>query len=148
MDGDFDLTGKLLVAMPNMGDPRFENSVIYMVAHSEEGAMGLIVNKPTPEVRFQDLLKQLKIDVEPNMRELKVHFGGPVENGRGFVLHSSDYVSNASTLRVNRHFGMTSTLDVLEDIAQGIGPTASLMVLGYSGWAPGQLEDEIARNGW
>lgn len=143
-----DLSGKFLIAMPGMGDPRFSQSVVYICAHSEDGAMGLIVNKPTPEVRFADLLTQLEIDAKPGMRDIRVHFGGPVENSRGFVLHSADYTSGESTLVVNGELGLTATLDVLEEIAQGRGPQSSFLALGYSGWGPGQLEAEIAQNGW
>lgn len=142
------LDGKLLIAMPGMGDPRFEKSVIFMCAHSAEGALGLIVNKPAPELRFSSLLEQLNIDVGSPKRDIRVHFGGPVENGRGFVLHSGEYLSNSSTLRVGEGYGMTATLDVLEDIANGSGPTSALLALGYSGWGPGQLEAEILQNGW
>lgn len=148
MDDHIDLTGKLLIAMPGMGDPRFDQSVVFMCAHSEDGAMGLIVNKPAPEVRFSDLLEQLSIRPSDRTRDIMVHFGGPVENGRGFVLHSADYGSNTSTLQVGDDFGMTATLDILEDIAKGDGPDTSLMALGYAGWGPGQLESEISRNGW
>lgn len=144
----WDLSGKLLVAMPGMGDPRFAGTVIFLCAHSGDGAMGLIVNRPRPELNFGDLLAQLKIQIGSNRRDIRVHFGGPVENGRGFVLHSADYQSNQSTLKVDSRFGMTSTLDVLEQIAQGAGPAQSLLALGYSGWGPGQLEQEIGRNGW
>jgi putative transcriptional regulator len=143
-----ELTGKLLIAMPGMGDPRFEYSVIYMCAHSDDGAMGLIVNKPAPEVRFSDLLEQLGISADPGLRDIRVHFGGPVENGRGFVLHSAEYASGKGTLRVDENRSMTATLDVLEDIARGRGPAASMLALGYAGWGPGQLEAEIACNGW
>ena len=142
------LDGKLLIAMPGMGDPRFEKAVIFMCAHSEDGALGLIVNKPAPELQFSSLLEQLEIEVGPPRRDIRVHFGGPVEHGRGFVLHSGDYLSDASTLEVNETFGMTATLDVLEDIARGTGPEAALLALGYSGWGPGQLESEILANGW
>lgn len=142
------LNGQLLIAMPGMGDPRFEKSVVFMCAHSEDGALGLIVNKPSPELAFSALLKQLDIDVEAPQRDIRVHFGGPVEHGRGFVLHSSDYTANASTLQVDDAFGMTATLDVLEDIARGSGPSSALLALGYSGWGPGQLESEIMQNGW
>jgi putative transcriptional regulator len=144
-----DLSGKLLIAMPGMGDPRFDHSVVFLCAHSGDGAMGLIVNKPRPELTFADLLRQLKID-GPNdaSGDIRVHFGGPVEHGRGFVLHSGEYAGNQATLRVDRRFGLTSTLDVLEDIARGDGPAQSLLALGYAGWGPGQLEQEIARNGW
>ena len=143
-----DLSGKLLIAMPGMGDPRFEHSVVYMCAHSEEGAMGLIVNKPTPEVRFSDLLDQLDIAPSEGMRDIRVHFGGPVEHGRGFVLHSADYSSEGATLPVNERIGMTATLDVLEELARGRGPSSSMFALGYSGWGPGQLEAELVQNGW
>lgn len=142
------LEGKLLIAMPGMGDFRFEKSLIYMCAHSPEGAMGLIVNKPAREIAFTDLLKQLEIESAGDERKIDVHFGGPVEHGRGFVLHSKDYVAEDSTLEVNDTFGMTATLDILEDISQGHGPDACLLALGYSGWGPGQLEEEIRANGW
>ena len=142
------LVGKLLIAMPDMGDPRFTQSVIYMCAHSDDGAMGLIVNKPQPDVQFSDLLTQLGISKAPGVRDIRVHFGGPVDRARGFVLHSNDYKSGAGTLQVDDTIGMTATLDVLEDIARGKGPKASMLALGYAGWGPGQLEAEIAQNGW
>jgi len=143
-----DLIGKLLIAMPSMGDPRFTRSVVYMCAHSADGAMGLIVNKPTPEVDARDLLEQLDIAAQPDMAPIQVHFGGPVEHGRGFVLHSSDYNVDGATLRVDDQFGMTATLDVLEALAGGDGPRERLLALGYSGWGPGQLEGELQQNGW
>ncbi len=143
-----DLTGKLLIAMPGMGDPQFERSVIFMCAHSSQGAMGLIVNKPAPDISFRGLLDQLGIAAGPGAADIRVRFGGPVEHGRGFVLHSGDYRGNSSTLLVDDRFGMTATLDILEDIARGRGPSASMLALGYSGWGPGQLEGEILRNGW
>ncbi len=142
------LEGKLLIAMPGMEDPRFEKSVVFMCAHSDEGALGLIINKPTPDLEFKALLQQLEINVAPPSRDIRVHFGGPVENGRGFVLHSGDYLSNDATLRVSDAFGMTATLDVLEEIAKGTGPSSALLALGYAGWGPGQLESEILQNGW
>lgn len=142
------LDGQLLIAMPGMGDPRFEKSVVFMCAHSEDGALGLIVNKPSPDLEFSDLLQQLDINVGPSNRDIRVHFGGPVEHGRGFVLHSGDYTSSDATLKVDDSFGMTATLDVLEDIARGTGPETALLALGYAGWGPGQLEDEILQNGW
>jgi len=143
-----DLTGKLLVAMPGMGDPRFEHSVVFLCAHSSDGAMGLIVNKPAPELQFADLLEQLDIPSGPAGQDIRVHFGGPVEHGRGFVLHSADYEGSGGTLKVDARFGMTATLDILQDIAQGDGPASSLLALGYAGWGPGQLESEILENGW
>ena len=142
------LTGKLLMAMPGMGDPRFEKSVVFLCAHSDDGAMGLIVNKPAPGIQMNDLLEQLKIPRGDGSRGAIVHFGGPVEHGRGFVLHSADYASNESTLRLDPGFGMTATLDILEDIARGDGPARRILTLGYSGWGPGQLENEIQMNGW
>ncbi|MEL6887127.1 MAG: YqgE/AlgH family protein [Pseudomonadota bacterium] len=143
-----DLTGKLLVAMPGMGDPRFERSVILICAHSQEGAMGLIINKPAQDVDLGALLAQLEIDADPSLAGLTVHIGGPVETSRGFVLHSPDYRSRLQTLPIGDAFGMTATLDVLEDIARGEGPGDALVMLGYAGWGAGQLEGEIARNGW
>lgn len=142
------LDGKLLIAMPLMGDPRFERSVIYVCVHSDDGAMGLIVNKPATDLKFGDLLEQLEIETPDPSREIRVHFGGPVEHGRGFVLHSTDYESSDATLKVDDRFGMTATLDILEDISNGSGPNSCLLALGYAGWGPGQLEGEIQANGW
>jgi putative transcriptional regulator len=142
------LSGKLLIAMPGMGDNRFSRSVIFVCAHSDEGAMGLIVNKPAPELSFDGLLKQLGIAQSDHMRAIRIHFGGPVEHSRGFVLHSTDYSGEGATLKVDDRFGMTATLDILEALAKGEGPQSSLLALGYAGWGPGQLEDEILRNGW
>jgi len=146
--GDIDLTGKLLIAMPDMGDPRFDRSVIYMCAHSDEGAMGLILNKPTGDVWMSDLFEQLEIETGAATPRRMVHFGGPVETGRGFVLHSDDYLSSIASLEVAPGIAMTATLDVLEDIAAGQGPRQFRMMLGYAGWGPSQLEGEIAQNGW
>jgi putative transcriptional regulator len=144
-----DLTGKLLIAMPDMGDPRFHGSVVFLCAHSGEGAMGLIVNKPMPDVGLGDLLDQLEIARGPATPELSVCFGGPVELRRGFVLHSAEYHGDREErLEVDDRFAMTATLDVLEDIARGTGPERALLALGYAGWGPGQLEGEIRENGW
>ncbi len=148
MTHEMDLTGQLLIAMPGMGDDRFGHSVVFMCAHSPEGAMGLIVNKPTSDLSLSHLLEQLSIEAGPQARELPVHFGGPVEHGRGFVLHEAGYVSPVSTLEVNETFAMTATLDILEDLANGGGPAQAVIALGYAGWGPGQLEAEIAQNGW
>lgn len=143
------LAGRLLIAMPGMGDPRFERAVVYLCAHSDEGAMGLVVNKPATELRFADLLESLGLPRPgKGTRDIRVHFGGPVEGGRGFVLHSSDFASDGGTLRVDDEVSMTATLDVLERIAQGDGPRSSMLALGYTGWGPGQLEGEIAQNAW
>ncbi|WP_417729523.1 YqgE/AlgH family protein [Roseovarius sp.] len=142
------LTGKLLIAMPGMGDPRFAHSVVLMCAHSPDGAMGLIINKPTQDLRMRDLLEQLSIQASQQIGNRPVHFGGPVEHGRGFVLHDRGYTSAISSLDVNDDFAMTATLDILEDLARGNGPERALLALGYAGWGPGQLEAELAENGW
>lgn len=144
----FDLSGKVLIAMPGMGDPRFEKAVIFLCAHSEDGAMGLIVNKPAQDVNFSELLDRLEIAPVDGARSPAIYVGGPVEHARGFVLHSSEYTTDAATLQVDDDYGMTATVEVLEDIAHGGGPDSALLALGYSGWGPGQLEDEIAQNGW
>ena len=146
-EGKF-LDGHLLIAMPGMGDTRFERSVIFLCAHSDEGAMGLIVNKPAPDLSFTDLLTQLKIEPRVDVKGIRVHFGGPVEHGRGFVLHSADYSVEESSLAVSPGFAMTATVDILQDIALGAGPAPALLALGYAGWGPGQLESEIQANGW
>lgn len=150
LETPLELTGKLLIAMPGMGDTGFDYSVIYVCAHSDDGAMGLIINKPAEDVSMIDLIEQLDISTESedSLKNTPVCFGGPVEQGRGFVLHSPEYNSRIHTLEVDGSFSMTATLDVLEDIASGEGPAQSLLMLGYSGWAAGQLESEIARNGW
>jgi len=144
-----DFTGKLLIAMPGIGDPRFEHSLIFLCSHNEDGAMGLILNKTAPGVKLGDILEQLDIETaDAPHAKLPVRFGGPVETQRGFVLHSADYESQVNSLVVNDAFAMTATLDVLEDVALGQGPAQLLIMLGYAGWGPGQLEDEIASNGW
>jgi putative transcriptional regulator len=142
------LDGKLLIAMPGMGDPRFERAVIFLCAHSPEGAMGLIVNKPAADLRVKDLLAQLSIEMTAPPLDARMHFGGPVEHGRGFVLHSAEYGVEGSTLHISPAFAMTATIDILQDMAKGTGPRKALLALGYSGWAPGQLEGEIQANGW
>ncbi len=144
-----DLAGKFLIAMPGMGDPRFARAVVLICAHSGDGAMGLIVNKPTPDLSFAALLDQLEIPRKGAGRDIRVHFGGPVERGRGFVLHSPDYhAAGGGTMAVGGGFGMTATQDVLAALARGRGPQEALLALGYAGWGPGQLEGEIARNDW
>jgi len=141
------LVGQLLVAMPSMGDPRFEKTVIYLCAHNADGAMGLVVNRAMEELTFPDMLEQLGIDVTGNSPSINIHFGGPVESGRGFVLHSSDYLRDA-TMVVDDDVALTATLDILKAIAGGGGPMQSLLALGYAGWGPGQLDGEIMSNGW
>lgn len=153
-NGDHDsLEGHFLIAMPGMEDERFARSVIYVCAHSPSGAMGFIINKGQP-LSFASLLTQLDIVADPEEirlpdkgAEVSVCLGGPVERGRGFVLHSDDYDSE-STVPVERGVSLTPTLDILKAISKGIGPASALMVLGYAGWGAGQLEDEIAANGW
>ncbi|SDF89011.1 putative transcriptional regulator [Limimonas halophila] len=141
------LTGQLLVAMPTMGDPRFERAVIYVCAHNDEGAMGLIVNKLVNALTFAELLDQVGIETEGARTDVGIHFGGPVETSRGFVLHSTDYVQEGS-LQVTDEMALTATLDVLRDIAHYQGPRRHLLALGYAGWGPGQLDQEIQANGW
>lgn len=141
------LSGKLLIAMPNMRDPRFERTVIYMCAHNEDGALGLVLNRLIESLSFHDLLSQLGIDNSKLKQEIRVHFGGPVEPGRGFVLHSADYLQESS-LQVTDDVAMTATVEILKDIAVGGGPRQKLLALGYAGWSPGQLDREIQDNGW
>ena len=143
------LSGQLLIAMPQMTDPRFEHSVVYMCAHNAAGAMGLVVNKLVDAMSFTELLRQMELEIESDNLDdqIQVHFGGPVESARGFVLHSTDYVSEA-TMRVDDSFSMTATIDVLRSIARGSGPGQAIFALGYAGWAPGQLDTEIQSNGW
>ena len=149
------LDGQFLVAMPGMQDERFMRSVIYLCAHSEEGAMGIVVNQAVPQIRFADLLVQLDIIPEgPEIRlprvasRMIVQRGGPVETGRGFVLHSADYFVENSTLPIDDNVCLTATLDVLKAIAAGSGPESAMLALGYAGWGAGQLEQEIQANGW
>ena len=141
------LIGQLLVAMPQMLDERFVKTVIYMCAHTEDGAMGLVVNKILEDIDFPDLLDQLDLSPSSGGDDIRVHFGGPVESGRGFVLHSSDYHQEA-TMVIDEQIALTATTDILRDIAEGDGPQSSLLALGYAGWGPGQLDSEIQANGW
>ncbi len=142
------LDGKFLVAMPGMGDPRFERAVIFMCAHTPEGAMGLMINRPAHQLEFSELMEQLGVEGKDTANGPQVFFGGPVEHGRGFVLHSTDYFTKGGTMAISDDFGMTATMDVLQDMADGKGPDKRLLSLGYSGWGPGQLEAEIQDNGW
>lgn len=149
------LDGQLLIAMPVMADERFARSVIYLCAHSPEGAMGIIVNRPAGSIDFSELLVQLRIIPDADQIKLpetaeamKVLKGGPVETGRGFVLHSSDFFIKEATLPIDDDICLTATLDILKAIAAGNGPRHAILALGYAGWAPGQLESEIQDNGW
>lgn len=141
------LTGQLLIAMPGMMDPRFQRTVIYMCAHNEDGAMGLVVNRLFGSVTFEDLLEQLELEVEEPVTNMPVHYGGPVESGRGFVLHSTDYVREG-TLVVDDEVALTATIDILRAISEDRGPRRNILLLGYAGWGPGQLDAEIQANGW
>ena len=149
------LDGQLLIAMPVMEDERFARSVIYVCAHSSEGAMGIIVNRPAGSIDFPDLLVQLdiikksdQIKLPETAEAMKVMKGGPVETGRGFVLHSSDFFIEDATLPIDDGICLTATVDILKAIAKGAGPKHAMLALGYAGWAPGQLETEIQDNGW
>src|SRR6195256_3834019 len=149
------LDGQMLIAMPSMRDERFSRSLIYVCAHSSEGAMGIIVNQLAANVTFPDLLVQLEVIPAADLIQLpqragtvKVLKGGPVETGRGFVLHSADFFIENSTLPIDEGICLTATLDILKAIASGNGPHDAILALGYAGWAPGQLEQEIQENGW
>lgn len=149
------LDGQMLIAMPSMQDDRFSRTVIYVCAHSTEGAMGIVVNQPAPHINFPDLLVQLEVIPASDMIQLptraetvRVLKGGPVETGRGFVLHSADFFIEDSTLPIDDGVCLTATLDILKAIANGSGPASAVLALGYAGWAAGQLETEIQGNGW
>ncbi len=149
------LDGQMLIAMPAMSDERFARSLIYVCAHSSEGAMGIVVNQRAPNIRFPDLLVQLevipasdRIELPTRAEGVTVLKGGPVETGRGFVLHSADFFIENSTLPIDEGICLTATLDILKAIARGNGPVSAVLALGYAGWAPGQLEEEIQQNGW
>lgn len=152
MRADDELTGKVLIAMPEMGDPRFRRSVVLICAYSPQGAMGLVLNHPAPDLHFRPLMQQLGIDGADDAPDLPVRIGGPVEPGRGFVLHQ-DYGSDdlppeqGGPIRLPGGLCITTTRDILEDLSSGRGPDAVLM-LGYAGWGPGQLDAEIRANGW
>ena len=141
------LTGHVLVAMPGMPDPRFAKSVIYMCDHSAKGAMGFVLNKPEAGLDFKELLDHVGLAEITMQRAIPIHIGGPVDAGRGFVLHSNDYGSD-ETVKVDSICAVTASIDILRDIASGAGPNKCILVLGYSGWAPGQLESELQDNGW
>jgi putative transcriptional regulator len=149
------LDGQMLIAMPSMRDERFARTLIYVCAHSSEGAMGIVVNQLAANIKFPDLLVQLEVIADkdrivlpPSAGAVQVLKGGPVDPGRGFVLHSNDFYIESSTLPIDNGICLTATLDVLKAIANGSGPGSALLALGYAGWAPGQLETEIQDNGW
>lgn len=149
------LDGQMLIASPSMSDDRFAKSLVYICAHSPEGAMGIVVNQPASNIKFPDLLVQLNvvpdgeaIQVSTRHDDVMVLKGGPVETGRGFVLHSADFFIENSTLPIDEGICLTATIDILKAIATGDGPASAILALGYAGWAPGQLEAEIQNNGW
>jgi putative transcriptional regulator len=141
------LAGQMLIAMPAMGDPRFAQAVIYVCDHSAKGAMGIVINRPLETPSFEDLLRQLSIDPIPPARSIRLCNGGPVDNARGFVLHSADWTGEGS-LRVDDVFSLTASLDILKAIAGGGGPKQGVLALGYAGWGPGQLDTEMQQNAW
>ena len=141
------LTGQLLIAMPMMEDPRFAQSVIYLCAHTPEGAMWLVLNRPLQRPKFDELLRQLEVAPVPPARRIRLCAGGPMDNARGFVLHTTDWTGEGS-LRVDDSLALTASLDVLKAIAEGNGPREGLLALGYAGWGPGQLDAEIQQNAW
>lgn len=141
--------------MPGMTDTRFDRSVIYLCAHSADGAMGIIVNQRAEQVTFRELLVQLEVVAKEEAEHLPIRAGavpvirgGPVETGRGFVLHSADYFIETSTLPIDDGISLTATIDILRAIARGDGPHRAVLALGYAGWSPGQLENEMQHNGW
>ena len=141
------LEGQLLIAMPAMANQRFARTLIYLCAHSPEGAMGLVVNKLMGVMTLPELLSELGVEPPNSKADIRVHFGGPVEPGRGFVLHSRDYLQEG-TLEITDNIALTATIDILKEIAVGGGPKRNLLALGYAGWGPGQLENEIQDNAW
>lgn len=147
LKGDSPLRNSLLVAMPSLRDGFFAKSVVYICAHSEAGAMGIVINQKLPDIDFGDLLSQLNLPESKLIVPPIVHFGGPVESGRGFVLHSQDFMRE-DTVRINEKMCITGTIDILRAIAEGRGPDKSVFALGYAGWGPGQLEAEMRANSW
>lgn len=154
VNSDHSLEGKLLLAMPTIEGPPFNRSVVYICAHSDEGAMGIVLNKPSSNLRFADLLKHVglgdddQIIIEDPLSDFRICKGGPMETGRGFVLHSPDYRTEDSTVTVGDGVCLTSTLEIVKSIAAGRGPDKVLFALGYAGWGVGQLENEIVQNSW
>lgn len=146
-DDETNLTGQLLIAMPGMDDQRFAHSVILLCAHTQEGAMGIVLNQPLAKPSFDALLKQLDVSPVPPARQIQLCKGGPVDHGRGFVLHTSDWTCDSS-LVVDDNLALTASLDVLQEIASGGGPREGLLALGYAHWGPGQLDREMGENVW
>ena len=147
-ESDIDFQGKLLLATPRIQDLRFEKAVILICSHNSDGAMGIIVNKPTIDLKFKDILGQLNINPKPASSDYRIYFGGPVEYGRGFVIHSPDYKVSDESIKIKENCCLTANIDILRDIAEGRGPKDSMLALGYSGWGPGQLESEVFADSW
>lgn len=147
LKGDSPFRNSLLVAMPTLHEGLFTKSVIYVCAHSDAGAMGIVINQRLPDIEFRELLSQLHLPRSQVVVEPVVHFGGPVETGRGFVLHSMDFMRE-DTVRINDTLCITGTVDILRAMAEGRGPHRSIFALGYAGWGPGQLEAEMHANAW
>jgi putative transcriptional regulator len=145
-DGDY-LAGQVLIAMPNMQDSQFAHAIICLCAHTRDGAMGIVLNKPIANLSFDELLKQLSLEPLPPHRRIRMHDGGPVDGSRGFVLHTADWQSDQS-LAITEDLALTASIDILKAIAEGGGPREGILALGYAGWGPGQLEAEIQSNAW
>lgn len=141
------LAGQVLIAMPGLPDPEFAHSVVYLCAHTGEGAMGIVVNRPLSAPSFSDLLVQLEVTPTALLREIHLCKGGPVDNSRGFVLHTTDWTGDGS-LKVDAHVALTASLDILKALARGGGPREGILALGYANWGPGQLDDEMKQNSW
>jgi putative transcriptional regulator len=142
------LSGQLLIAMPGIGDARFDRAVVLMCQHSAEGAMGLVINRTMPNLSYLELLDQLTLPVTDAISDRPVYAGGPMESGRGFVVHSEDYTLADASRRIGEGLALTANIDILQEMAQGGGPKRSLVCLGYAGWSPGQLDQEVAGNVW
>lgn len=145
---DFDLTGKMLISTPAMGDPRFERSLIYLCAHSADGAFGLVVNRPVPNLRVGEVLDQLSLEAGGLAADRPVLLGGPVEPARGFVLHRNEPADTGPSQPLPGGLALSASIEMLSAIGKGSGPSAWVLALGYAGWGPGQLEGELVQNAW
>lgn len=146
-DEDQDLAGMMLVAMPGMSDERFAKSVVFLCSYNEQGAMGLIINQVKEDITFNRVIENMNLRANEDIGHIPVYYGGPVETGRGFVLHSTDYTHEHSLI-IDDRFALTATVEVLEAISLGKGPEQMIFALGYAGWSPGQLDQEIQASGW
>lgn len=147
-DENFEFTDSFLIAMPGLGDFQFNQAVVYVCAHSEEGTMGVVINQPLIDINLGEVLEQMNIDVtDGHVSDFPVYLGGPVQPERGFIIHSPNNAWQ-STLVTSSELGVTSSKDILQSIAAGEGPDDAIVILGYAGWGAGQLEEEIAKNYW